>query len=638
MAKNKSSFGVPLHDPQKQVSSIDGPATQASNERRASTPGGFAQSPALQPDVIVQETPPAYRAERATPLPEALDHTVQSAISRFTNGLSPAALMGAWFDWATHIVSAPGKQLQLLESAANKIQRQSRFALNCATKSDQTAPCIVPLPQDNRFSGDAWQTKPYNMIYQGFLLQQQWWHNLVTGVPGVTAQHERELQFLTRQMLDMVSPSNFLWTNPEVLARMRETQGMNLIQGMQNVVADAQGRMAGVGPKGVEAFVPGKDVGVTKGKVVYRNRLIELIQYAPLTDKVRAEPILIVPAWIMKYYILDLSQHNSLVRYLVGQGHTVFMMSWKNPDEDDRDLTLDDYRRLGIMAALAAVGGIVPDRKIHAAGYCLGGTLLSIAAAAMARDGDDRLASVSLLASQVDFTEPGELQLFIDESQLAFLDSVMWKQGYLDTTQMAGAFQMLSSNDLVWSRIIRNYLMGESRPMSDLMAWNADATRMPYAMHSEYLRKLYLNNDLAEGRFTVNARPIALSDIRVPIFAVGTQKDHVAPWPSVFKIQALTDTEVTFVLTSGGHNAGIVSEPGHLHRSYQIKTKGAMDRYIGPETWAAETVANDGSWWEAWVTWLGARSGDDIAPPHMGAGQVGFGQRDDAPGSYVMQN
>jgi polyhydroxyalkanoate synthase len=638
MAKNKSSFGVPLHDPQKQVSSIDGPATQASNDRRASTPGGFAQSPALQPDVIVQETPPAHRAKQATPLPEALDHTLQSAISRFTNGLSPAALMGAWFDWATHIVAAPGKQLQLLESAANKIQRQSRFALNCATKSDQTAPCIVPLPQDNRFSGDAWQTKPYNMIYQGFLLQQQWWHNLVTGVPGVTAQHERELQFLTRQMLDMVSPSNFLWTNPEVLARTRETQGMNLIQGMQNAVADAQGKMAGAGPKGVEAFVPGKDVAVTKGKVVYRNRLIELIQYAPLTDKVRAEPILIVPAWIMKYYILDLSQHNSLVRYLVGQGHTVFMMSWKNPDEGDRDLTLDDYRRLGFMAALAAVEEIVPDRKIHAAGYCLGGTLLSIAAAAMARDGDDRLASISLLASQVDFTEPGELQLFIDESQLAFLDSVMWKQGYLDTTQMAGAFQMLSSNDLVWSRIIRDYLMGESRPMFDLMAWNADATRMPYAMHSEYLRKLYLNNDLAEGRFTVNARPIALSDIRVPIFAVGTQKDHVAPWPSVFKIQALTDTEVTFVLTSGGHNAGIVSEPGHLHRSYQIKTKGAMDRYIGPETWAAETVANDGSWWEAWVAWLGARSGDDIAPPHMGTGQAGFGQRDDAPGSYVMQN
>jgi polyhydroxyalkanoate synthase len=593
--------------------------------------------PGPGPDATLQAVQSGTGSEQDRSIYDALDHNMQSAISRFTQGLSPAALMGAWFDWATHITAAPGKRMQLVEKAADKLRRQTRFALHYAGASDNPEPCIAPLPQDNRFNGDAWQTKPYNIIYQSFLLQQQWWHNVVTGVPGVTAQHEQELQFLTRQLLDMVSPSNFLWTNPEVLARTRETFGMNLVLGMQNALKDAQDAVAGAAPKGAEAFLPGKDVAVTKGKIVYRNRLIELIQYAPLTTKVRPEPILIVPAWIMKYYMLDLSQQNSLVRYLVEQGHTVFMISWKNPDKGDRDLTLEDYRRLGVMEALAAIGKIVPDRKINAAGYCLGGTLLSIAAAAMARDGDDRLATMSLLASQVDFTEPGELQLFINESQLAFLDSVMWKQGYLDTTQMAGAFQMLNSNDLIWSRGVRDYLMGESRPMNDLMAWNADATRMPYAMHSEYLRKLYLKNDLAEGRFTVDGQPIALSDMRLPIFAVGTQKDHVAPWPSVFKIQALTDTEVTFVLTSGGHNAGIVSEPGHPHRSYRIKTKGAMDRYTSPETWADENAANDGSWWEAWITWLGSHSGAATAPPDMGNAIAGYALLDDAPGTYVMQ-
>ncbi|MBZ0123331.1 MAG: alpha/beta fold hydrolase, partial [Roseovarius sp.] len=341
------------------------------------------------------------------------------------------------------------------------------------------------------------------------------------------------------------------------------------------------------------------------------------------------------PAWIMKYYILDLSPQNSMVRYLVEQGHTVFMISWKNPDEDDRDLTLDDYRRLGVMAALDAIGWIVPERKVQAVGYCLGGTLLSIAAAAMARDGDDRLASLSLLASQVDFTEPGELALFINESQLAFLDSVMWWQGYLDTTQMAGAFQMLRSNDLIWSRMVRSYLMGEREPMIDLMAWNADATRMPYRMHSEYLRKLYLDNDLAEGRLTVAGRPVHVADIRVPIFAVGTEKDHVAPWRSAFKIDMLSDTDVTFALTSGGHNGGIVSEPGHPRRHYRVRSHKAEHLHLDPDTWLGETPEHEGSWWPAWAEWLGERAGALVAPPRMGRDDEPV--LEDAPGTYVFQ-
>lgn len=591
--------------------------------------------PAADIDATARVDGPKQDAGGESSIHKALDHATQAWMARFTHGLSPAALMGAWFDWATHMAVAPGKQVLLAEKAAEKVGRHLRYALECATRTEKVECCIEPLPQDDRFRDDAWQKGPFNAIHQGFLLQQQWWHNVVTGVPGVTAQHERQLQFLTRQLLDMASPANFLWTNPQALEKTREEGGMNLVRGMRNFLQDMQRRLSGAMPEGAEAFQPGRDVAVTEGKVVHRNRLMELIQYAPLTGEVRPEPILIVPAWIMKYYILDLSPHNSMVRYLVEQGHTVFMISWKNPDAGDRDLMLDDYRRLGIVEALAAIGDIVPGRRVHGVGYCLGGTLLAIQAAAMARDDDERLASLTLLASQVDFTEAGELQLFVNESQLAFLDSLMWKQGYLDSVQMAGAFQMLRSNDLVWSRVVHGYLMGEDQPMFDLMAWNADGTRLPRAMHSEYLRKLYLNNDLAEGRFRVEGRPVHIGDIRVPIFAVGTVRDHVAPWRSAFKIDMLSDTDVTFALTSGGHNAGIVSEPGRPRRTFRLRSRKDADLHIDPETWVETTPEQDGSWWTAWATWLDERSGPPVAPPRMG--RPDHPPVADAPGTYVLQ-
>lgn len=571
----------------------------------------------------------------ATAFAELIDRSSHAALARFTAGLSPMTLMGAYADWAAHLASLPGKRSQLAEKALRKWVRFATYAARSAVAQDGNEPCIEPLPQDKRFSADAWRAPPYDLFYQSFLLIQQWWHNATTDVRGVTQADEKIVAFGTRQWLDVFAPSNFVFTNPEVLERTRSEAGMNLLRGAWNFIEDAERAWAGRKRVGIEAFRAGRDVAVTPGKVVFRNRLIELIQYAPATKEVRPEPVLIVPAWIMKYYILDLSPYNSLVKYLTEQGYTVFMISWKNPGPEDRSLSMDDYRQLGVMAALDAVTAIVPERTVHAVGYCIGGTMLAIAAAAMARDGDARLGSTTFFAAQTDFTEAGELMLFINESQLAFLEDVMWEQGFLDSRQMAGTFQLLRSNDLVWSRMVKTYLMGEREPMTDLNAWNADATRLPYREHAEYLRRLFLDNDLAEGRFPAGGKPVALSDIRTPIFAVGTETDHVAPWRSVYKLNLLTDAEVTFLLTSGGHNVGIVSEPGHPRRHYRVATRTPEDRYENPDTWMANTPIKEGSWWPEWIAWLDARSGKPVVPPRMGApGLVPLG---DAPGTYVFQ-
>jgi poly[(R)-3-hydroxyalkanoate] polymerase subunit PhaC len=564
------------------------------------------------------------------------DRLLRARMGKLSCGLSPPGLTLVFLDWLLHLGFSPGKQFELARKVLRKALRFNMYALR-STIQPGTPPAIEPLPQDHRFTSPEWQKWPFNLWYQSFLFTQQWLHNATTGVRGVSDHDEAVVAFVARQLLDIFSPGNFAGTNPEVLKATREQFGKNFVRGAANFLDDCERNALGRKPAGAEAFPVGKVVAVTPGKVVYRNGLIELIQYAPATDTVQAEPVLIVPAWIMKYYILDLSPRNSLVKYLTDRGHTVFMISWKNPGPEDRDVGLDDYRTHGIEHALKAINAIVPDRKVHAVGYCLGGTLLAIAAAAMARDGDDRLKTITLLATETDFTEPGELKLFIDETEVTFLEDIMWDQGYLDTKQMAGAFQLLRSNDLIWSRMVHDYLLGEREPLNDLMAWNADATRMPYRMHSEYLRHLFLQNDLAEGRFQVDGRPITLADIRAPIFCVSTTHDHVAPWRSVYKIHLFTETDVTYVLTSGGHNAGIVSEPGHPHRSFQISTQSATSRHVDAETWAATTPKTDGSWWPAWQSWLVEHSTGPTPPPPLGSSEKGYPPLGDAPGIFVLQ-
>ncbi|MGB8856926.1 MAG: alpha/beta fold hydrolase [Burkholderiales bacterium] len=572
-----------------------------------------------------------------------LDRILHASLGRLTQGLSPSTLVGAYMDWAVHLATSPSKQQQLADKALRKWHRLMLYALESAratVRPDGCVPCIKPLEQDKRFSDPLWQQPPYNLIYQAFLLNQQWWHNATTDVRGVSAHHEHMVNFLARQWLDMISPSNFLPTNPELQQATLQTGGMNLLNGMVNWWADMERQQAGRLPAGAEKFRPGETVALTPGKVVMRNHLCELIEYAPTTNSVYAEPLLIVPSWIMKYYILDLSPQNSLVKYLVGQGHRVFMLSWKNPNENDRNLGMDDYLRLGPLAALDAITDITGQQKIHAAGYCLGGTLLTIAAAKMARENDKRLKTVSLLAAQADFDEPGELGLFIDESQIAHLENIMWDQGYLDGSQMAGSFQFLNSKDLVWSKLVRDYMTGTPEPLTDLAAWNADSTRLPYRMHSEYLRHLYLRNELAHGSYKVDGMPVALTDIRVPIFAVGTERDHVSPWRSVYKIQLLTDADITFALSSGGHNVGIVNPPGpagHPSSYYRILTQKAKERYTDPDAWLDSARKNAGSWWLAWQGWLAQHSGKRISARAERKSAKKYSSLGDAPGSYVLQ-
>jgi polyhydroxyalkanoate synthase subunit PhaC len=589
--------------------------------------------PARVPAKVTEAPPEKFLAE---PVPLAnYDRSIRAAVARASRGIAWPSLVSAWADWYWHLAAAPGKQMELASKAQRKAAKFGLYAFECAQGASE--PCIDPLPQDRRFVHPAWQQPPFNMIHQSFLLMQQWIWNATNRVTGVSRHHERMVTFTARQALDVLSPSNFIATNPEVLERAMETGGANLLQGASDWWRDALASFAGKAQTDGQTYRPGREVAVTPGKVVLRNDLIELIQYAPATDTVYAQPILIIPSPILKYYILDLSPHNSLVSYLVEQGHTVFMLSWRNPDARDREFGVDHYLRLGIRAAIDAAYAI-GGQKLHTVGYCLGGTFLAMLAASMAGAGDERLASLTLLAAEVDFTEAGELSIFIDDSQLAYLEDLTWEQGYLDGRQMAGAFTLLNSNDLIWSRIVRQYLMAEPQKLTDLTAWNADTTRLPHRMHTEYLRNLYLNNDLASGRLRYDGRAVALTDIRAPIFLLGTERDHVAPWKSVYMLHLYADADITFCLTSGGHNVGIVNPPGidMPARHFRVATKPAEERYVDPDQWFARQSPQSGSWWPTWQRWLAEKSGDRVKPPALG--NRDFMPMGDAPGTYVLMH
>lgn len=566
---------------------------------------------------------------RETPT-QRLDRLTHAAAAPLTGGLSPVSMGLALADWAWHLGVSPGRQLELAALAT----QLTRDSLDTRDSADAGA-----ADDDPRFRHEAWANWPFSQIRKGFRNAESFWQE-ATRVPGMTGHHTDMTQFFAKQWLGLMAPANWLATNPVVLRDVADSNGAHLLKGAQNWLHDVSGLQTPDDLAQAQRFVVGRDVAVTPGKVVYRNRLIELIRYDAQTDRVHPEPVLIIPSWIMKYYILDLSPHNSLVRYLVEQGHTTYMLSWRNPDAQDHDLTMDDYLRLGVIDALHAVGECSGTQHgVHAMGYCLGGTLLAIAATLGRRGGISdythmpTIKTMTLLAAQTDFSEPGELGLFIDESQVGFLDNITRGKGFLTGDQMAGSFQFLHSRDLVWTRRMREYLMGEREQQNDLMAWNADTTRMPARMHHEYLTSLYLHNALASSTYRVRGRAVSLSDIHMPVFLVGTQRDHISPWPSVYKLHHLCDAEITFVLTSGGHNAGIISEPGHTHRSYQIATRVAHGAWVEPGQWAEQTPTQEGSWWPAWHQWLARQSGrKQPARALPKTAELGA-----APGSYVMQ-
>lgn len=599
-----------------------------------------------------KQASPASLYERQRQTAKALDESVQAQMARASMGLSPVSMALAAADWAMHLALSPGRQM-VLGQRALALAQQAWLASVRPPADEQGA----ALPEkDARFRDESWQLWPFNALKEGFKASDAWWREAAQ-VDGMTRHHQHVVEFFTRQTLDALSPSNWPFTNAEAQQLARETGGQSLLNGYQKFTEDLKkhhGAEPGDGAQTLEplTFEVGKDVAVTPGKVVFRNHLIELIQYAPTTAKVYPEPLLIVPSCIMKYYILDLSPANSMVRYLVGQGYTVFIVSWRNPDASDRDLGMQDYLRLGVMEAMAAIQERTKAPRIHALGYCLGGTFLAMVAAALGHrsrakhrkaphrrredaSGLDRLpelASVTLLAAQTDFSEPGEMGVFIDDDQIQALRQDMERKGFFSGKAMAGSFQFLNARDLVWSRNTRRYLLGQDEVDFDLMSWNADVTRLPARMHSEYLSSLFLNNALATGHYRVDGVGVALMDIHAPMLVVGTTRDHVSPWRSVYKIHLQTDTHVTFILAAGGHNAGIVSEPGRPRRSYQIAATEDGHGWTGPDEWEANAPVREGSWWEAMDEWLKARSGKPVPPPPMDPAHVLC----DAPGEYVM--
>ena len=590
--------------------------TPAPNNK-AGAPHGSPPDPTASPDSAPQAD---------------VERQLRAQLAALTGGLAPDDYLEAWWQWYLNVATQPPRQAQLAQSAYEKLLDTWQFAAQAASGSP-----LAPERETQGFSDEAWNVWPFNVYARTYANWATWWQQALA--PSAADPKLARAGFAGRLLLEAASPANFLHTNPELLNKTAAESGQNLIRGLKNWLEDAQRLGSGARAPGTERFEVGKDVAITPGKVVFRNRLMELLQYSPQTPDVYAEPVLITPAWIMKYYILDLSPRNSLVRFLVEKGHTVFMISWKNPGTADRDLGLDDYVQLGFLDALAEVRRRVPRQPVHAVGYCIGGTLLAIATARLAAAGDTSLASLTLLAAQTDFSEPGELSVFITPSQIAMLEAMMNRAGVLESERMGGAFALLRSRDLMWAPAVNQYVRGERPQLNDLMAWNADGTRMPWRMHSEYLERLYLKNELARGVFTSAGQPVDLGAVRLPMFVVGTETDHVAPWRSVYKTRGLThSTDYTFLLTSGGHNAGIVSGPVHPKRRHRLLTWSNAANTLTPDDWLQRAPPREGSWWPAWQRWLGEHStARREAARAVGGSGAAAAALEDAPGRYVRE-
>jgi poly[(R)-3-hydroxyalkanoate] polymerase subunit PhaC len=547
-------------------------------------------------------------------------------------GLSnPMAIGAAFLEMTARMMSDPARLVEAQTSLWNDYMRlwqrtAERFLGGTAE------PVIETPPEDRRFRDQAWSDNTlFDFIKQSYLMTASWLQGAVRNVEGLDEQTARKVDFYTRQFVDAMAPSNFVLTNPEVLRATIESRGENLVNGLKNLLDDLErgkGRLQ-ISMTDPTAFKIGENVAASPGKVVYQNDLMQLIQYAPTTETVKRRPLLIIPPWINKFYILDLRPENSLIRWAVAQGHTVFVISWVNPDARLAAKTFEDYMREGPLAALAAMEEATGERTANVIGYCLGGTLLAATLAYMAKKRDARVKSATYFVTLVDFAEAGELSVFIDEEQLSALEQRMSKKGYLEARDMHQTFNMLRSNDLIWSFVVNNYLLGKAPFPFDLLYWNADSTRMPAAMHSFYLRRMYQQNLLAKpGGITLAGVPIDLRKVKTPAFLLSTREDHIAPWRSTYAATQIYGGPIKFMLSASGHIAGVVNPPGSKYGHFENDENPPT-----PEEWLAGATQHEGSWWPVWEEWVAKYAGGEVPARQPGDGKLK--PTEDAPGSYV---
>ena len=565
----------------------------------------------------------------AAPQTPSTGEPLRQALARTTGGVDPAPTVAAWLSWIHQLARHPER---IAEVAAAGLQDAAALAAPSLQRERWPVP---PDRDDKRFAGVGWELPPFAWQAQRHLLWEDLWRKACAPLPGLSEADRRRIEHLGSLGLGALSPSNFAATNPDVLAAALKSGGKSVLEGAALWAQDAGRLRAGQPLPGDDGLVPGVDVAASAGKVVYRNRLMELIQYEPVAQTVRPEPILLVPAWIMKFYILDLTPQTSLVRHLLEAGFTVFVISWRNPRPDDSSLTLEDYREAGVETAIDLARSVC-SAPVHGVGYCLGGTLLAMEAARRGRLQDDALASLSLLAAQTDFEDGGDYRKLLTPADVDALKALMQAQGVLEGWQMAASFYGLRAKDMLWPRLVSRYLKGEAPPPDPLGFWLADATRMPARMHAEYLRGCYLENRLARGELQVGGELVGLKDIRTPLFVLGAELDHIAPWRSVQRIELYVSGERTFLLTGGGHNTSVVSPPGKPKAYYRVTSAAAGAPYVPPDVVEA-APRQDGSWWPAWTAWLADRSGSAKHAPPEARSLGGLPDLEPAPGRYVME-